>query len=272
MKTVRLYETEIKTLLALPDEQRGKILTAILSDCIGADIPNLDPMEAAVYTLVNSQVKRAEQLSNKRKQSVNSRWNSDTNSDGEIQDDTNDIQNDTNSDSEDTKPYTNTVTNTVTLTNTVTNTNTDTVTSTPTNTESSSACADGGGGIVTESKQKPKKSVEKKVKIPKTQFAEFVSMTDAEHSALVTKLGEQGTARCIELLDNYKGQSGKKYDSDYRAILNWVIKRYEEELAKTPNRQTPNYSNQQGAYRQQADANRPSKNPFINAVMGNGEV
>ena len=33
----------------------------------------------------------------------------------------------------------------------------------------------------------------------------------------------------IEILDNYKGQNGKKYKSDYRAILNWVVKRYEEE-------------------------------------------
>ena len=67
---------------------------------------------------------------------------------------------------------------------------------------------------------------------PKTQFAEFVSLTNAEYEALVAKLGEQGAGRCIELLDNYKGQSGKKYQSDYRAILNWVVGRYEEEQKK----------------------------------------
>lgn len=64
---------------------------------------------------------------------------------------------------------------------------------------------------------------------PKTSYAEFVSLTNAEYAALVAKLGEQGARRCIELLDNYKGQSGKKYQSDYRAILNWVVGRYEEE-------------------------------------------
>ncbi len=68
-----------------------------------------------------------------------------------------------------------------------------------------------------------------KPKIDKTMFAEFVSMTDDEYTSLVAKLGEQGTNRCIEILDNYKGASGKKYSSDYRAILNWVISRYEEE-------------------------------------------
>jgi hypothetical protein len=42
----------------------------------------------------------------------------------------------------------------------------------------------------------------------------------------------------IEVLDNYKGANGKKYKSDYRAILNWVVERVEREekrgQAKTP--------------------------------------
>lgn len=73
----------------------------------------------------------------------------------------------------------------------------------------------------------------KKVTSTKKQFAEFVSMTDEEYSSLVTKLGEQGAKQCIEILDNYKGSSGKTYKSDYRTILNWVIARYEEEKAKS---------------------------------------
>lgn len=64
------------------------------------------------------------------------------------------------------------------------------------------------------------------------QFADFVSMTNEEYSSLVTKLGEHGAKRCIEILDNYKGANGKRYKSDYRAILNWVISRYEEEQNK----------------------------------------
>jgi len=64
----------------------------------------------------------------------------------------------------------------------------------------------------------------------KIKFAEFVSMTNAEYQALVTKLGNEYAAkRCIEILDNYKGSNGKKYKSDYRAILNWVIERYLKE-------------------------------------------
>ena len=78
------------------------------------------------------------------------------------------------------------------------------------------------------------KAPKKDLKPPKTQFAEFVSMTNDEYTSLVAKLGEQGAKRCIEILDNYKGANGKTYESDYRAILNWVVKRYEEERAKSP--------------------------------------
>lgn len=66
----------------------------------------------------------------------------------------------------------------------------------------------------------------------KVQFAEFVSMTNDEYTSLVAKVGEEGAKRCIEILDNYKGSSGKTYKSDYRTMLNWVIARYREEQAK----------------------------------------
>jgi hypothetical protein len=75
--------------------------------------------------------------------------------------------------------------------------------------------------------------VEQSAKKPKkAKYADFVSLTNAEYEALVAKLGEDGAKRCIEILDNYKGAKGKKYKSDYRAILNWVVERYEEEKLK----------------------------------------
>lgn len=77
-----------------------------------------------------------------------------------------------------------------------------------------------------------------KPKPEKKQFGEFVSMTNEEYSSLVAKLGEQGAKRCIEILDNYKGANDKKYNSDYRAILNWVVERYKEEQAKQPKKKT----------------------------------
>lgn len=69
----------------------------------------------------------------------------------------------------------------------------------------------------------------KKKSPPKTEYAEAVFMTNAEHSALVEKLGsEQAVAWCIDKLNNYKLSSGKKYKNDYRAILSWVIDEYQK--------------------------------------------
>lgn len=57
----------------------------------------------------------------------------------------------------------------------------------------------------------------------KIHFAEFVSMTNAEYDKLVSTYGKNFADQCINSLDNYKGSTGKKYKSDYRAILSWVI-------------------------------------------------
>lgn len=66
----------------------------------------------------------------------------------------------------------------------------------------------------------------------KVLYAEFVKMTSAEYQKLRERFGEQTTVELINILDNYKGSTGKKYESDYRAILSWVVKRYEEDRAK----------------------------------------
>lgn len=63
----------------------------------------------------------------------------------------------------------------------------------------------------------------KKEQEEKIHFAEFVSMTNAEYQKLVSTYGKDFVNQCISTLDNYKGSTGKKYKSDYRAILNWVI-------------------------------------------------
>jgi len=68
----------------------------------------------------------------------------------------------------------------------------------------------------------------------KTKYAEFVSMTNDEYTSLIAKHGEIVVLRCIEILDNYKGATGKTYKSDYRAVLNWVVKRYHDEQKTQP--------------------------------------
>ena len=76
--------------------------------------------------------------------------------------------------------------------------------------------------------EKPKHKL-KKEQPPKKQYAEFVFMRERDYEKLVEEYGEQRTRRMIEILDNYKGSKGKKYADDYRAILNWVVKRLLEE-------------------------------------------
>lgn len=72
----------------------------------------------------------------------------------------------------------------------------------------------------------------KESKEPKVQWAENVTMTNGEHDKLLAAHGPADTARLIAILDNYKGASGKKYASDYRAILSWVVDRLQEEKRK----------------------------------------
>ncbi len=54
-------------------------------------------------------------------------------------------------------------------------------------------------------------------------------MTEAEYQ----KLSEQHTSafvdKCIEVLNNYKLSNGKRYKSDYHAILSWVIERVKKD-------------------------------------------
>lgn len=78
----------------------------------------------------------------------------------------------------------------------------------------------------------PPLSTEEKAKAEKKKkykYAEFVSLTRDEYAKLCEEHGEDATKRMIEILDNYKGSSGKKYKNDYRTILNWVVDRYYEE-------------------------------------------
>jgi len=75
----------------------------------------------------------------------------------------------------------------------------------------------------------------------KKKYAEYVSLTEEEYAKLVDKYGESETALMIEKLDNYKGSKGKKYKSDYRAILNWVAKAVLEEKSKKKSEPAQSY-------------------------------
>ncbi|MPM18377.1 hypothetical protein SDC9_64786 [bioreactor metagenome] len=84
--------------------------------------------------------------------------------------------------------------------------------------------------VTSEEKEKEKEEEsEEKNNTARVRYADNVSMTQEEYGKLLSAYGEAATGRLIEILDNYKGASGKKYLSDYRAILNWVVSRLDEE-------------------------------------------
>lgn len=67
----------------------------------------------------------------------------------------------------------------------------------------------------------------------KNSFAEFVTMTQEEYDKLLIRFGDEfRVLRAIEILNNYKGSSGKSYKSDYLAMLSWVEKRLQDDDAK----------------------------------------
>lgn len=59
----------------------------------------------------------------------------------------------------------------------------------------------------------------------KKSYAEAVRMTEEEYQKLTANHTIAFVDKCIEILNNYKLSSGKRYQSDYHAILNWVIER-----------------------------------------------
>lgn len=67
-----------------------------------------------------------------------------------------------------------------------------------------------------------------KVKV-KVKYKECVFLVDGEYENLIKKIGKEKTEKAIEILNNYKMAKGKKYKSDYHAILNWVINKIEKE-------------------------------------------
>lgn len=64
---------------------------------------------------------------------------------------------------------------------------------------------------------------------PKHHHAPTVLLTDDEYGKLVSSYGKDGAAWMIQKLDDYKSAKGATYKSDYRAILNWVVKEYQKE-------------------------------------------
>ena len=84
------------------------------------------------------------------------------------------------------------------------------------------------GGAGKPRKKRAAKTASKKT-APKKRYAEFVSMKETEFAKLTEEFGEPATLRMVEILDSYKGSSGRYYANDYQAILRWVVTAFKEE-------------------------------------------
>lgn len=97
-------------------------------------------------------------------------------------------------------------------------------------------------------KIKRKTSSSKKPIIKKVNYADNVKLTKEEYDKLVAENGEELTKACISKLDNYKGSSGKKYKSDYRAILSWVLDDQRQKLSRSGKKQQNNINRPKPSY------------------------
>ncbi len=62
----------------------------------------------------------------------------------------------------------------------------------------------------------------KKSRVEKSKYLDFVFLTSEEYKKLFIRYGEIPTGKLIDSLNRYIGQSGKKYDSHYFALLNFA--------------------------------------------------
>lgn len=102
---------------------------------------------------------------------------------------------------------------------------------------------------------------------PKHHHAPTVLLTDDEYGKLVSSYGKDGAEWMIQKLDDYKAAKGATYKSDYRAILNWVVKEYQKE------QQYGNASNYGQSGRQMAKQQRDTDIAnYLAGKLGGGSV
>lgn len=63
----------------------------------------------------------------------------------------------------------------------------------------------------------------------KKEYAKSVFLSDSEFSDLINIYGENQVDWMVRKLSSYKLANGKNYESDYNAILSWVVEAYKRE-------------------------------------------
>jgi hypothetical protein len=172
--------------------------------------PKFTSTEDVVFDLIRKQVEYAKELSEKRRAAANSRYENDEDENASVlQTSANAVQNSAS-----------VLRTSCTETDTETNTNTETNTDTYLN--NNNICL--------------------------KKYAEYVTLDEGDYEFLCSKITKEGADWCIEKLDNYKGSTGKRYQSDYKAILSWVLAEWEKfsESEKKRGEKAPSYTINKG--------------------------
>lgn len=69
-------------------------------------------------------------------------------------------------------------------------------------------------------------------KAKKYRYAENVTMTRDEYGKLCAEYGEDPAKEMVEILNTYKGSTGRRYKSDYMTIRGWVKDKYYEQIQR----------------------------------------
>lgn len=91
----------------------------------------------------------------------------------------------------------------------------------------------------------PPQKRQTKPPIQKHKYAPEVLLTEEEYGKLVDGYGEAAAKWMIQKLDDYKAARGTTYKSDYRAILNWVVKEWQKQQGYGNNK--PGNENRRGS-------------------------
>lgn len=90
----------------------------------------------------------------------------------------------------------------------------------------------------------------------KKQYAENVQLYDSEYNDLVNRHGRERVGKQIATLNNYKNANGKKYNSDFHAILLWVVGAVEKQERELQRANTTSNSNADKQAKIDADRER----------------
>jgi hypothetical protein len=108
----------------------------------------------------------------------------------------------------------------------------------------------------------------KESKVNKRKVRDDVSLSDDEYKKLIDSYGIEFVDKCLDKLNNYKGASGKKYKSDYKAILSWVVDEINKGIKNGTNtKNSPRGSIDFDKYAAEREASKPRSTGLVSTTV-----